>query len=281
MQCRNCGRDNPEGARFCDRCGEPLAAPDQKEKAKKNRRTGMILGLAGAGAAVLLAAAVFILRPGREGPEEISASVPKAVEETPEPSQKPREPETEETGTPAPSPEAEAGAEPTPTVTLKETPKATAPPEESPVPETAETPVSPEELEAVIQEIRELYYGIQENLDGLSAESLGEGLTAYRDASGRIRKISAEKGAYGGSLSETYGAEYYYEIDPGTGKIRPRFVFVFGAGEEYRIYLTGDGRCIRYISPDGTVTDYSVPEADLEQVTEVYPFCGYAREISG
>ena len=138
--------------------------------------------------------------------------------------------------------------------------------------------MSSEELEAEIQEIRALYYGIQYDLDSLSPESPGAGLTAYRNEKGQLRKISAKKGAYGDSLSGTYSAEYYYETDPETGTPRCRFVFVFGAGEEYRIYLTEDFRCLRYIGPDGVTVDYPVPEASLDQVTEMYPFCLYARE---
>ena len=138
--------------------------------------------------------------------------------------------------------------------------------------------MSSEELEAEIQEIRDLYYGIQYDLDSLSPESPGAGLTAYRNEKGQLRKISAEKGAYGDSLSGTYSAEYYYETDPETGTPRCRFVFVFGAGEEYRIYLTEDFRCLRYIGPDGITVDYPVPEASLDQVTEMYSFCLYARE---
>ena len=107
----------------------------------------------------------------------------------------------------------------------REEPEPTALPNETPEPEAE--PMSSEELEAEIQEIRDLYYGIQYDLDSLSPESPGAGLTAYRNEKGQLRKISAKKGAYGDSLSGTYSAEYYYETDPETGTPRCRFVFVF------------------------------------------------------
>lgn len=171
-----------------------------------------------------------------------------------------------------PTPGAAFTQEPVPTVTVTEEP---VPTENQPA---AVSPMSQEELETEVQEIRDIYYGIQYNLDTLTAENAGSGITRYLDGEGHLRKISAQKGAYGNSLSEAYAAEYYYDVDETSGNPLLRFVFVFGNGEEYRIYLTEEGSCLRYIGPDGVVTDYPVPEPSLETVTDMWPFCEYARE---
>ena len=73
-------------------------------------------------------------------------------------------------------------------------------------------------------------------------------------------------------LDETHDLE---EIACGTGD---NVLILPDSGGEYRIYLTEDFRCLRYIGPDGVTVDYPVPEASLDQVTEMYPFCLYARE---
>lgn len=86
------------------------------------------------------------------------------------------------------------------------------------------------------------------------------------DKDGNIVKISAKKGAYSSfAPSKTYAAEYYYEItDQG---YCPRFVFVYGKGEEYRIYLARDKSCIRYIDAEGKVHDYENPISQSELVS--------------
>lgn len=282
MRCSHCGRENPPGAKFCDRCGSDLRIrpPEEAESRIRKKRIRWIplLGIFAAAAAILLA--VLMIRPGQRGQDGNTLGTEKTESaKTRGPSQEPKPSSTE---TPARTPAATEAEEPVPTAAPAETPKPTEEPEPTALPnETPEReaePMSSEELEAEIQEIRDLYYGIQYDLDSLSPESPGAGLTAYRNEKGQLRKISAKKGAYGDSLSGTYSAEYYYETDPETGTPRCRFVFVFGAGEEYRIYLTEDFRCLRYIGPDGVTVDYPVPEASLDQVTEMYPFCLYARE---
>ncbi len=138
-------------------------------------------------------------------------------------------------------------------------------------------PLSAEEIEKEIQEIRDIYYEIQYHPDQLAAEDAGAGLIRYRDAAGNIVKISAPKGAYTEPPLNEYSAEYYYAENAGTGAMTPRFVFVFGNGEEYRIYLTEDFRCVRYIGPDGAAVDYPEPEDSLELVTEMAEFCYRAQ----
>ena len=91
------------------------------------------------------------------------------------------------------------------------------------------------------------------------------------DEEGNICKISAPKGSYSFPLSQEYAAEYYYDTSGDSCHLR--FVFVFGAGEEYRFYFLQDGRCIRYIGPDGQETDYPSPKESLEDVTDKWVFC--------
>ncbi len=88
---------------------------------------------------------------------------------------------------------------------------------------------------------------------------------------------SAGGGSYEEPLSDTYGAEYYYETDPETGSYSLRFVFVFGSGEEYRFYFLRDGRCILYIGSDGEIQDYLPLVESLEDVTETWRFCSLAK----
>lgn len=127
------------------------------------------------------------------------------------------------------------------------------------------------DIEQEIADIRELYYGIQYNLDSFTVRDGGGGTSRYLDKEGNVCKISAPKGSYSFPLSQDYAAEYYY--DTADGSCRLRFAFVFGAGEEYRFYFLRDGRCIRYIGPDGQITDYPSPRDSLEDVTDKWVFC--------
>lgn len=139
-------------------------------------------------------------------------------------------------------------------------------------------PVEQVDVEAAVKEIRELYYGVQNNLGSFEQQDGGGGTTRYLDKEGNIVKISVGKGAYDPSdLSEKYAAEYFYEItDHG---YRPRFVFVYGQNEEYRIYLTKGGNCVRYIDDKGTIYDYENPISQdaLAQITEMQEFCTKAE----
>ena len=130
------------------------------------------------------------------------------------------------------------------------------------------------DIEAEIKEIRDLYYGIQNNLDQYQKEDGGSGTTRYLDQAGNIVKITAKKGAYTSfKPSEVYAAEYFYEISD--QKYCPRFVFIYGNNEEYRIYLTKNGDCVRYIDAVGEVHNYQKPisQTELAQITELQGFC--------
>ena len=318
MYCKKCGKENESGSKFCIRCGAPLtegpdpfsqqpASGQSEEDSAPRPRRKWPLALAGAliGAVAAALIVVFLILPGsRQGEGDAAASSlsgqensgyagqeaesgsaaedADGMEDLPGEQSGDDDVDSEnhagesgedsgaaETG---PTPGAAFTQEPVPTVTVTEEP---APGENQ---AASVSPTSQEELEAEVQEIRDVYYGIQYNLDTLTAENAGGGITRYLDGEGHLRKISAQKGAYGNSLSEAYAAEYYYDTDEASGNPRLRFVFVFGNGEEYRIYLTEEGSCLRYIGPDGVVTDYPVPEPSLETVTDMWPFCEYARE---
>ena len=119
------------------------------------------------------------------------------------------------------------------------------------------------DIESDIQNIREIYYSIQENLNSYEVYSPRSLVTSYLDEKGYYRKFVAQKGAYRegeqyimreAKALPCYSAEYFYYYN---NRDIPQlvFVFVYEGDEEYRYYLK-DGKCIRYIDANGTVTDY-------------------------
>ena len=51
MLCKKCGTENPDGAKYCSKCGKAL---NEKSPAKKNREKGIVLAVCGIVAVVLL-----------------------------------------------------------------------------------------------------------------------------------------------------------------------------------------------------------------------------------
>ena len=51
MLCKKCGTENPDGAKYCSKCGKAL---NEKSPAKKNREKGIVLALCVIVAVVLL-----------------------------------------------------------------------------------------------------------------------------------------------------------------------------------------------------------------------------------
>ncbi len=129
------------------------------------------------------------------------------------------------------------------------------------------------DLETQIEEIRDIYYTIQNNLDSFTVQddsATGGYTTRYIDNQGNIRKISLRKGAYSNiEASNKYSIEYYYQILD--GKYLLRFIFLWGEGEEHRIYLDENGNCIRYIDPFGTT--YNEEEAEANLNSDLQQFC--------
>lgn len=131
------------------------------------------------------------------------------------------------------------------------------------------------DVETQVQEVRDIYWEIQNNLEALQQED-GGAVVRYLDSDGHIRKIVAPKGAYyDEEISEKYNAEYYYEIDQNQYYLR--FMFIYGNGEEYRFYFDRNRDCFRYIGADGIVHDYQPPLEALEEITDLYPFSMYGQ----
>ena len=129
--------------------------------------------------------------------------------------------------------------------------------------ENTETTNEKSDIESDIQNIREIYNSIQETLNSYEVYSPRSLVTSYLDEKGHYRKFVAQKGAYRegeqyimreAKALPCYSAEYFYYYN---NHDIPQlvFVFVYEGDEEYRYYLK-DGKCIRYIDANGTVTDY-------------------------
>lgn len=70
-----------------------------------------------------------------------------------------------------------------------------------------------------IQEIRNIYNEIQNNIANYTVQDGGGGTTRYIDNEGNIRKIIAEKGSYSEvESSKEYSVEYYYQLNFPTSK---------------------------------------------------------------
>lgn len=145
------------------------------------------------------------------------------------------------------------------------------------------------DVEAEVEYIRTIYYGVTMHLDDFRTYESADHITVYEAKSDQhIQCIVADIGAYSQdnfTLSDKYAAEYYYDYDSDSGKYTQRFIFVHNKdySEEYRIYLTADQKCLRYIGPyesAETTYDYEYPIADLESITPVYQFHTYGwREL--
>lgn len=145
------------------------------------------------------------------------------------------------------------------------------------------------DVEAEVEYIRTIYYGVTMHPDDFRTYESADHITVYEAKSDQhIQCIVADIGAYSQdnfTLSDKYAAEYYYDYDADSGKYTQRFIFVHNKeySEEYRIYLTADQKCLRYIGPyesAETTYDYEYPIADLESIIPVYQFHYYGwREL--
>lgn len=279
--CPGCGAENASTGKFCRNCGRPLECLESPtEKPKKYRKKMIVFGLI----AVVLAAAVFIVNQKKNRSLIEQKELEPAWEEDRNVRRERKEREKFNDTDPNPTEEPEEGDAPASYVPSdsiqREANESKAGERETAASETAanETAAS-ESLEAIdigaeIKEIRDLYYGIQNNLDQYQKEDGGSDTIRYLDQDGNIVKITAKKGAYTSFRpSEIYAAEYFYEISD--QKYCPRFVFIYGNNEEYRIYLTKNGDCVRYIDAVGEVHNYQKPisQTELAQITELQGFC--------
>ena len=72
MECRQCGRENPPGSKFCDRCGSPLPDVQRGQTAAQNKSKWLFPAVA-----LLLAAAalvIIVFRPGEGDRGEAASS---------------------------------------------------------------------------------------------------------------------------------------------------------------------------------------------------------------
>lgn len=121
--------------------------------------------------------------------------------------------------------------------------------------------------EEKIQNIKTIYYDIEDNLGKMRVQESG-GTTRYIDDTKRIRKIIAPIGTYdnpNNPIVEQYKAEYSYKDD------NLIFIFVTNGEEEYKFYMDGYS-CLRYIDADGNVQDYEDGISGSE-ISEVGGFC--------
>ena len=58
MLCKKCGTENPDGAKYCSKCGKAL---NEKSTAKKNREKGIVLALC-----VIVAVVLLVIHLGEE-----------------------------------------------------------------------------------------------------------------------------------------------------------------------------------------------------------------------
>lgn len=124
--------------------------------------------------------------------------------------------------------------------------------------------------EEKIENIRTVYYNIQDNLDKMEMRENGE-ITYYVDETG-VRRMNVPKGSYHDDIYpmiEYYNAEYYYEDN------KLIFVFVYREEEEYRFYIKGD-YCIRYIDKDGTIQNYE-EKVRGEDISDIGYFCSLGK----
>lgn len=124
--------------------------------------------------------------------------------------------------------------------------------------------------EEKIENIRTVYYNIQDNLDKMEMRENGE-ITYYVDETG-VRRMNVPKGSYHDDtypMIEYYNAEYYYQDN------KLIFVFVYRGEEEYRFYIEGDS-CIRYIDKDGNIQNYE-EKMRGEDISDIGYFCSLGK----
>ena len=128
--------------------------------------------------------------------------------------------------------------------------------------------------EAIIQEIKDLYYDTEDRMSEFTHVTDDAGFTWYFYGKG-LKKIHVPAGAYDKyeyEGTDRYSADYYYDTT-----CTVRFVFVYDGTEEHRYYIDGVNGvgCIRYIDDAGYVYNYYQKE-DLSDVPGPNYFCSMA-----
>ncbi len=141
------------------------------------------------------------------------------------------------------------------------------------VSEAQKQPEAAKTLEEEIKEIRKIYYDIQEGRVALTMESDDQAeVVRYRNQDGSIVKVTATEKSYSNVMYpfENYSVEYYYGADSSHNL---RFVFLYGSGEEHRIYRDSQGMIIRYIDENGTVYNGDQAVQRLLGRPDIEQFC--------
>ncbi len=129
------------------------------------------------------------------------------------------------------------------------------------------------DIEARVKRIREVYYGIQNNISAYEKRDGGSGTERYVK-NGQICKIVAKAGAYADQgYDSKYTAQYYYDNE------QLAFVFVYSGGEEHRFYMdaTNGWKVVRYIDPSGVTHNYT-EGAEATEISNVGYFCNFAMQ---
>lgn len=187
MYCPKCGKEIADhSVKYCSRCGASLK---EEQTGKKIKKYPIILiavfCLAALGIVIWQFAVV------REKPRsDLSAAGP-SLTATPAPESSPVPAVTDQ-----PQDGEDSDSDPSETVQPQDGEDSDSDPSETVQPQSSSDsaePLSAEEIEEEIQEIRDIYYGIQYHPDQLAAEDAGAGVTRYRDAEGNIVKFRLPK----------------------------------------------------------------------------------------
>ena len=133
--------------------------------------------------------------------------------------------------------------------------------------------LSEADIDARVTRIREVYYGIQNNISAYKKEDGGSGTVRYLK-DGLICKIEVKAGTYvDQGYDSKYKAQYYYDNE------QLAFVFVYSGNEEHRFYMdaTNGWKVVRYIDSSGVTHNYT-EGAEATEISSVGYFCNFAMQ---
>lgn len=127
-------------------------------------------------------------------------------------------------------------------------------------------------VDNVVQQAKDIYYGINGDIDNYKKVSTEGVCTDYYDKTDNIRKTVMSPDGDAADTVKGYTVEFYYDSDQNTS-----FIFAYkkvkGKVKEYRAYYGANEKLYRYIDPSGKVKDYKEgKELDdsSELVTQLY-----------
>lgn len=234
MYCRKCGAELKPNAKFCSKCGSPVFSPQTIKKPKAPIAFILLTACIVIGVVVFNAASMHHERNG-EVVESATADFESPIGQVDY-----AEDETEVFEEPESEQEAvEASA---------------AGPEESVEVSENDPPVLDIDVEDEVKQIREWFYGTQNNISSYE-QSTVDNATIYYQGQDPV-KIVVKKGTDGWD----YAREYYYH----DGVLY--FAFIFNGGNEHRLYFKED-QMIRYIDQDKNIYNYGETDGFSEWET--------------